>query len=77
MSSRLTADGQVTVPVEVREELGLRPGDEVDFLVEDGTARLVRAASPGTRGQRIVARLRNRGDVPMTTCEIMALTRGD
>ena len=77
MSGKLTSKGQVTIPIAVREELGLRPGDEVDFIVEDGAARLVRAASHGTRGQRIVARLRNRGDVAMTTDEIMALTRGD
>jgi AbrB family looped-hinge helix DNA binding protein len=74
---RLTEKGQVTIPVAVREELGLHPGDEVDFIVEDGTAKLVRAASAGRRGERIVARLRGRGDVRMSTEEIMALTRGD
>jgi AbrB family looped-hinge helix DNA binding protein len=74
---RLTEKGQVTIPVAVREELGLQPGDEVEFVVEDGAAKIVRAASSGQRGRRIVARLRGRGDVPMTTEEIMALTRGD
>jgi AbrB family looped-hinge helix DNA binding protein len=74
---RLTDKGQVTIPVAVRDELGLRPGDEVDFVVEDGTARIVRAASSGRRGKRIVARLRGQGDVPMSTEEIMALTRGE
>jgi AbrB family looped-hinge helix DNA binding protein len=74
---RLTEKGQVTIPVDVREELGLRPGDEVEFVVEDGAAKIVRVASPPQRGRRIVARLRGRGDVPMTTEEIMALTRGD
>ncbi|MFD1045052.1 hypothetical protein ACFQ1S_05325 [Kibdelosporangium lantanae] len=29
------------------------------------------------RGQRIVERLRGRGDVPLSTEEVMALTRGD
>jgi AbrB family looped-hinge helix DNA binding protein len=74
---RLTEKGQVTIPIAVREELGLQPGDEVEFVVENGAAKIVRAASRGQRGQRIVARLRGRGDVPMTTEEIMALTRGD
>ncbi|MCE7005912.1 AbrB/MazE/SpoVT family DNA-binding domain-containing protein [Kibdelosporangium philippinense] len=77
MSGKLTSKGQVTIPIAVREELGLQPGDEVDFIVEDGAAKIVRAASHGQRGQRIVARLRGRGDVPMTTEEIMALTRAD
>jgi AbrB family looped-hinge helix DNA binding protein len=74
---RLTEKGQVTIPIDVREELGLRPGDEVEFVVEAGAAKIVRAASSPQRGHRIVARLRGRGDVPMTTEEIMALTRGD
>jgi bifunctional DNA-binding transcriptional regulator/antitoxin component of YhaV-PrlF toxin-antitoxin module len=67
----------LTSPIAVRELLGLKPGDEVDFIAEDATARIVRAISDSTRGRRIVAHLRDRGDVPMTTDEIMALTRGD
>jgi AbrB family looped-hinge helix DNA binding protein len=74
---RLTDKGQVTIPIAVREELGLHPGDEVEFVVEDGAAKIVRAASSGQRGKRIVTRLRGRGDVPMSTEEIMALTRGE
>jgi antitoxin PrlF len=35
-SSRLSSKGQVTIPQEVREDLGLRPGDRVDFVKEDG-----------------------------------------
>lgn len=29
--SRVTAKGQVTIPKEIREELGIQPGDEVTF----------------------------------------------
>lgn len=29
--SRVTEKGQVTIPKEIREELGIRPGDEVTF----------------------------------------------
>jgi antitoxin PrlF len=29
--SRITSKGQVTVPVEIRRKLGLRPGDHVEF----------------------------------------------
>jgi antitoxin PrlF len=35
-SSRLSSKGQVTIPQEVREDLGLRPGDRVDFVKENG-----------------------------------------
>lgn len=35
--SRVTEKGQVTIPKEVREELGIRPGDEIEFVErEDG-----------------------------------------
>lgn len=30
--SRVTKKGQVTIPKEVREELGIRPGDEIEFI---------------------------------------------
>lgn len=45
MSSRLTIKGQVTIPKDVRDLLGLTVGSSaVEFLVEsDGTVRICRA----------------------------------
>ncbi len=34
--SRMTAKGQVTIPKQVRHELALKPGDEVEFYEEKG-----------------------------------------
>jgi len=34
--SSLTSKGQITVPQEVRNRLGLRQGDRVEFVVEGG-----------------------------------------
>jgi AbrB family looped-hinge helix DNA binding protein len=74
---RITSKGQVTIPVEIREKLGLLPDTEVDFVVEGDGARIVRRfdRSREGRGARIVRRLRGTGTVRMTTDEILALTR--
>ncbi|MGH6901979.1 MAG: AbrB/MazE/SpoVT family DNA-binding domain-containing protein [Geminicoccaceae bacterium] len=76
---RITAKGQVTIPVEIREKAGLLPGAEVDFELDGEGVRIVRATAPRgeTRGQRAVRLLRGSATVRMTTDEIMALTRGE
>lgn len=77
---RVTSKGQVTIPQSIREQTGLLPNTEVDFLVEEGSVRLVKGAAGvrPTRGARAVQRLREHGGrVPMTTDQILALTRGE
>jgi AbrB family looped-hinge helix DNA binding protein len=34
--ARITSKGQITIPKEVRDRLGVIPGDSVDFLFENG-----------------------------------------
>lgn len=73
---RVTDKGQVTIPKELRDELGIGAGSQVHFE-RTGDALVIRKAADGpTRGHRLAARLRGRGDIAMTTDEIMALTRG-
>ena len=75
---RITSKGQVTIPIEVREQAGLMPGTDVDFIVEGATVRLVRGR-PGKRKTRIqeaIDAFTGSTDRRMTTEEIMALTRG-
>ncbi|MFY9345112.1 MAG: AbrB/MazE/SpoVT family DNA-binding domain-containing protein [Planctomycetota bacterium] len=72
---RITSKGQVTIPQEIREQLGLLPDTEVDFVVDGKGVRIVRAKGKASRGKGIVERLRGKGSVPMTTDEILALTR--
>lgn len=72
---KITTKGQVTIPQSIREQLGLLPHTEVEFEVRGDEVVLTRADSR-RRGRRVVDRLRGRGDVPKTTDEIMALTRG-
>ena len=35
-SSKISSKGQITVPVEVRKRLGLKSGDRVEFVSENG-----------------------------------------
>jgi antitoxin PrlF len=46
MANALTVKGQVTIPKRVRDALGLKPGDEVDFIVnEEGKVMVCRAGA--------------------------------
>jgi AbrB family looped-hinge helix DNA binding protein len=75
---RLTSKGQVTIPIEIREKLGMLPNTEVEFELDGDSVRIRKAAgSRGlTRGQALVAHLKGRGTRRITTDEIMRLTRG-
>jgi AbrB family looped-hinge helix DNA binding protein len=76
---RITAKGQVTIPHDIRESAGLMPGTDVEFQVEGGGVRLVKAkrgTGRKTRGQKLVESLRGRGNFGMTTDEVIALMRG-
>ncbi len=73
---KVTTKGQVTIPLKIREQLGIQPGAEVEFKVEGNIVKLIPARKSSTHGRRIVERLRGRATVRMSTEEIMALTRG-
>lgn len=72
---RLTSKGQVTIPIEIRERLGLLPHTEVEFVLDGDAVKLRKARRRGRRGSGLVERMRGRGTVRMTTDEILALTR--
>ncbi len=75
---RITSKGQVTIPAEIREQAGLLPHTEVDFEFDGKVVRIVPATrSRDGRGARLIAHLRGRGDVAMSTDAIMALTRDE
>lgn len=43
-NAKVMAKGQITIPKDVREVLGVSNGDRVSFIVEGGTVRLVNSA---------------------------------
>jgi AbrB family looped-hinge helix DNA binding protein len=75
---RITSKGQVTIPMEIREQLGLLPHTEVEFQVDRDAVRMKKAAKPLTmdRGRALIEHMRGRGTRRITTAQIMKLTRG-
>ena len=61
---RVTSKGQVTIPKEVGDALGIRPGSDVGFREEDGKIVLVNNddRAEESPGQRMVRLLTEFGD---------------
>lgn len=82
MSGTVTTKGQVTIPKQFRDHLGIRPGSAVTFELTAQGEVVVRRVDPARAGTARhaagspFARLRGRAPVPLTTDEILALTRG-
>jgi AbrB family looped-hinge helix DNA binding protein len=39
-TAKITTKGQVTIPKDIRDELGVDAGDVIDFVRQDGTVRV-------------------------------------
>ena len=76
---RLTSKGQVTIPLEIRQKLGLFPLTEVEFDIVGDSVRMRKKAGAKTRGQRMLEAMRKapKPMAGMTTDQLMALTRGE
>jgi AbrB family looped-hinge helix DNA binding protein len=72
---RLTSKGQVTIPLALRERLGLLPNTEVQFTLDGEGVRITKARGSHRRGEAVVARLRGRATSRLSTDEILSLTR--
>lgn len=69
---RVTQKGQVTIPLPVRRALGIHPGSDVEFELDEHGARLL---VDSDRAAEEISRMRGAGEGEMTTEEILALTR--
>jgi len=72
---RVTTKGQVTIPQNIREKLGIFPATEIDFIEEQGRVYLVKIK--GKSETQRFKKLRGVATIKMTTDQIMVLTRGD
>ncbi|MFZ5572171.1 MAG: AbrB/MazE/SpoVT family DNA-binding domain-containing protein [Thermodesulfobacteriota bacterium] len=73
---RVTTKGQVTIPQNIRDKLGIAPATEVDFIEEKGRVFLVKRKEEKAATCKF-SKLRGLATVKMTTDEIMALTRSE
>ena len=83
MPTTLTVKGQVTIPKQIRDALGLAPGTSVDFAVNrDGEVVLHKSAIHARVGKATKAKpdrfesVRGKADVHWRTQDLMALLRG-
>lgn len=70
---RVTTKGQVTIPGNIREILGISPETEIDFVEENGRFYIVKINEPAVTGK--FNKLRGIATANMSTNEIMSLTR--
>jgi AbrB family looped-hinge helix DNA binding protein len=78
MSTTLSIKGQVTIPKQIRDALGLKPGMPVDFAVnQDGEVVIHKADVSSKRKPDRFEAVRGRADVKWQTQDLMNLLRGD
>lgn len=73
----ITDKGQVTIPKAIRDQFGLLPGTDVEFVDVGGRVEVRKRDSNSGRGAAIVTKMRGALGPGMSTDEIMALTRSD
>jgi AbrB family looped-hinge helix DNA binding protein len=73
---RVTTKGQVTIPKEIREELGIEPGDEVVFEPVDGRYEIRKEAPTTDSGEDPFEKYRGSAESDETMPERMRRLRG-
>jgi AbrB family looped-hinge helix DNA binding protein len=70
---RVTTKGQVTIPRDIREALGISPETEIDFIEDGGRFYIVKTDEPKVTGK--FRKFRGIASAKMSTDEIMSFTR--
>jgi len=73
---QVSQNGQITIPQNIRNRLGIKNDTEVEFIEESGRFYLMKI-SAFPRKKSKFRRLRGIATVKMNSDEIMALTRGE
>ena len=72
---RITSKGQVTIPQNVREQMGFLANTEVEFFVSGDKVFLQKVESDEGRGKDLITCMKGKGNVILRTDEILAMTR--
>ena len=72
-TSSLTTKGQTVIPKAIRDLLGLKPGDSLDFVVEDNGDVLIRPAVQSVH--RLKGLLHRPGRAPVSVREMARCIR--
>ena len=78
MAATMTVKGQVTIPKQIRDSMGLQPGVKLNFAVNrDGKVVLNKAERKSVRKPDRFDTARGKSDVKWRTKDLMALLRGE
>ena len=78
MTTTLTSKGQVTIPKQIRDALGMAPGCSVQFAVNrDGDVVIHKVGARASRKPDRFEAARGKADVKWHTDDRMELLRGD
>jgi AbrB family looped-hinge helix DNA binding protein len=64
-TATLTSKGQTVIPKAIRDQLGLQPGDTLDFIVQESGDVLIRPATEDVRQLKGLLRRARRGPVSL------------
>jgi AbrB family looped-hinge helix DNA binding protein len=75
---RVTSKGQVTIPQNVRESMGIQPTQtEIEFVQDESGRWYITKSSNAKQTTSRFRTAHKMGKLTMTTDQIMALTRGE
>lgn len=74
---RVTTKGQVTIPKEIRDALGIEPGDEVAFEEVESGYKIAKKEPTTTEGDDPFAKYRGSAESDETMPERMRRLRGE
>lgn len=72
-TATMSSEGQTVIPKAIRERLGLRPGDALDFPIQDDGDVVIRPALEDV--QRLKGPLRRPGHAPVSVPEMNRVIR--